>query len=247
MNRLRLASIFWLALAGAAPQSVAQTDLDPSALSLLKSSCQTISSSKAFSFRAIVAKDRLASNGQLVTYFTIDKFLVARPNKLRVDIDGEHHELQFLFDGAEATLFNPEEKLYGQKKTAARSIDDLLAALNSIGITFPTDDVLRTNPYDSLVKNLKTAYVVGRVNLAGHEAIHLVFTETAADWQIWITPGEHPLPRYLSVQYHSQGSPRVTVDFSDWNFSPNAADSQFTFQKPSDGHQIKFEQPTKEQ
>jgi hypothetical protein len=219
----------------------AKTDLDPEALRLLKTTTDLIAAAKNFSFRSVVSRDRLASNGQIVTYFTVQKVTVSRPDKIRVDIDGEHHDLQFFFDGTAATLYAPENKLYGQKNVASKDLDQMIAALDKDGLSFPTEDFLKASPYESLTKSLKTAYVIGRVNLAGKSAVHLVCTEPGADWQLWLSLDDKPLPQRLEVIYHREGSPRISVDFHDWNLEAAADPSLFTFEKPADAHQIHFE------
>jgi hypothetical protein len=88
------------------------TDIDPEALKVLKSSTDVIKNAKAFSFRSRTAKDRLASDGQILTYFQESRATLARPDKLRVDITGEHHTVEFFFNPGEATLFDPKQLFY---------------------------------------------------------------------------------------------------------------------------------------
>jgi hypothetical protein len=90
--------------------SAAQPDLDPEALTILKATAGSITGANTFSFRALVRRDRQATNNQLITYFNEDAVTVSRPNKVRIDVDGEHHDVQFFFDGKTATLFQPELK-----------------------------------------------------------------------------------------------------------------------------------------
>lgn len=41
--------------------------------------------------------------------------------------------------------------------------------------------------------------MVGRVEVNNKTFIHLVFTEASADWQLWVEPGDKPLPRALII------------------------------------------------
>jgi hypothetical protein len=225
--------------------SAAQPDLDPAALDLLKQTVGSITNAKTYSLKVVVARDRLATNDQLVTYFNDDTVTVSRPNKLRIDVDGEHNDVQFFYDGKTATLFNPEHKLY-VTHPASSTIDGMLDVLEKRGVTFPINDLIASNSYDSLVKGLQTAYVIGRVDINQKTFIHLVFTEPSTDWQLWIEPGDKPLPRAMTIIYKKEpGSPRITMDFKDWNLNAEAPASTFEFVKPSDAHEIDFLPPQK--
>jgi hypothetical protein len=220
--------------------SAAQPDLDPDALAILKTTVSSITGAKAFSFRVLVSRDRQATNNQLVTYFNRDVVTVSRPDKLRIDVDGEHHDVQFFFAGGRATLFDPETKLYASQ-SAPSTIDGVLQVLEKRGVSFPMNDLLESNPYDSLIKGLQTAYIIGRVNIDKKTFIHLVFTEASADWQLWVEPGDKPLPRGVIIVYKTQpGMPRIVMDFSDWNLNAQPEPAMFDFVKPDDAHQIQF-------
>jgi hypothetical protein len=82
--------------------SAAGTDIDPQALDVLKASIDLVAKAPSFSFRVKVARDRLASNNQILTYFNDDTVTVTRPDKIRMDVDGEHHDVDFYFDGSHA-------------------------------------------------------------------------------------------------------------------------------------------------
>jgi hypothetical protein len=217
-----------------------QPDLDPNALAILKQTSQSVTDAKGFSFHVRVSRDRQATNNQLITYFNDEVVTVLRPNKVRIDIDGEHHDVQFLFDGSKATLFDPETKLYVSRPAPA-NIDEMLKTLEKRGVSFPISDFLQSNPYDSLVGGLQTAYVVGRVNVRNKTFIHLVFTEPSADWQLWVEPGERPVPRAVVIIYKSvPGVPRVALDFTDWNLNAQPQAQTFNFVKPKDAHEVQF-------
>jgi hypothetical protein len=227
-----------ISAATAGPVAAAQPDLDPEALALLKSTSESITGSKAFSFQARIARDRLGTNNQILTYYNIDTVTVSRPDKVRIDIDGEHHDVQFFFANGKATIFDPETKFY-KSDTAPSTIDAMLKTLETRGVSFPMSDLLQSDPYPSFVSGLQTAYVVGRVNIGKKTFVHLIFTEASADWQLWVEQGDKPLPKGISIIYKSQpGSPRITMDFTDWNLNADAPADTFEFVKPEGAHEI---------
>ena len=220
-----------------------QPDLDPNALAVLKQTANSITGAKNFSFKVLISRDRIATDNQIVTYFNLDTVTVARPDKLRIDVDGEHHNVQFFFNGKEATLFDAEQKFY-TTHAGADTIEGMLQNLEKRGVSFPMSDLLNSNPYDSFIHGLKTAYVVGRVDIEGKTFVHLVFTEGTADWQLWVSPGDKPLPRAMTIIYKTlPGSPRISMDFRDWDLNAQPASDLFDFTKPSDAHPIEFLAP----
>lgn len=228
-------------LAGPSVGRAAQTaDLDPEALTILKAMTDAITGAHSFSFRVRVSHDRQATDNQLITYFRDETVTVLRPDKVRMDVDGEHHDLQFFFDGKAATLYDPATKLYASH-SAPGTIDGMLEAMDKQGVTFPIRNLLESKPYDSLVEGLQTAYIVGRVNIHNKTFIHLVFTEPSADWQLWVEPGAKPTPRGLIIIYKTEpGTPRTVLDFSDWNLDAHPESALFEFTKPDDAHEIQF-------
>lgn len=177
-----------------------------------------------------------ATNSQLVTYFRDETVTLSRPDKLRIDIDGEHHDIQFFFDGKTATLYDPEAKLY---TAAPGTIDGMLQAVEKQGISFPVNNLLQSKPYDSLADGFQTAYIIGRVNIHKKTFIHLIFTEPSADWQLWVEPSDQPVPRAIRIIYKTEpGMPRTVMDFSDWNLDAHPEPALFEFAKPDDAHEI---------
>ena len=224
----------------ALPADQPKTDVDPLALEVLKAATDSIRAANTFSFRARISKERLATNYQKITYFQDLRVVVSKPNKMRADIDGQHHDVQFLFDGSEGTLFEPEKKLYATFP-APKNLDLLVDALDKRGTHLPIANFLESDPYKSLSDGLKAGYVIGRVNISGKTFNHLAFTEDGADWQLWVEPADKPVPRRLEVIYKKQqGAPRVTVDFMDWNLAADPAGVQFTFTKPDGANKIDF-------
>ena len=68
-----------------------------------------------------------------------------------------------------------------------------------------------------------------------------MFTEPSADWQLWVAPGDKPVPRVMTIIYKTQpGSPRSTMDFSDWNLNAQPDPAMFHFVKSDDAHEIQF-------
>lgn len=210
---------------------LAAADLDPEALAVLKAAADSVANAQSFSFRARVHRDRVSTKNEIVTFLSDSTVTVSRPDKVRMDISGEGHDLQFFFDGTQVTVFEPANNLYASEP-APPTIDSTVASLRKRGITFPVSELLQTNAYASLVDALQKASVVSRQSIYGRFLVHLAFTEPSVDWQLWIEDGEAPVPSRVEIIYKKKpGAPRTVVDFSEWNLHAQPKPETFQFVK----------------
>jgi hypothetical protein len=229
------------ATAKAADKTAASaTDIDPLALRVLKAVTEPIRNAQNYSFRTRVTRERLGTNGQIITHFTESDVLVSRPDKLNVDFKGRGHHVQLFYNGGKAILYSPEPNLYATV-AAPGTIDGVLDALDKREVYLPVKNFLEKDPYAELVPDLKTAYVIGEMTIFGETVHQLAFTEDGAEWQLWVTGGPQPRVRRLQVINKSMPhAPRVTVDFLDWNFDAEAKPEMFRFKQPADAKQVPF-------
>jgi hypothetical protein len=226
--------------AGAQTGGAAKPDLDPLALKVLKAVTDPIRDSKAYSFRALVSRERLGTNGQIITSFREELITLARPDKLRVDVNGAQHNVQVLFDAGHSVIYEPERKLYATVPSA-KTIDAALDALEKRDVSLPMANLLVSDPYKSFVDGLTGAYVIGKTKVFDTPVHQLAFTEKGAEWQLWVDAADKHLPRRLEIVYTSeQHQPRITVEFRDWNLAANAEPALFSFNKPEGARQIEF-------
>ena len=222
------------------PESSAAKDIDPLSLQVLKAATDPLKGAKTFSFRALVSRETLGSNGQIVTLFHLSEVTVQRPDKLRLNFHGRGKDVQLYYNAGNAVLYTPEEKLFALVP-AAKTIDATLETLEKKNVFLPIRNFLSSDPYQSLSDDLMTGYVVGQVMLFDEPVYQLAFTEPDAEWQLWVIGGEHPRVRRLQVVDKSKpGHPRMVVDFLDWNLQAQPSADLFTFAKPSDAKQIEL-------
>jgi len=218
-----------------------QTDIDPLALKVLKAVTDPIRNASAFSFLTRTMRENLGTNGQTITYFTASEVIVVRPDKLKVTFRGRGRDVQLYYDGGKAVLYSPGPNLYATI-SAPQTLDAVLDRLEERGVYLPVKNLLESDPYQSLASDLKTGYVIGRVEVFGTTPIHqLAFTEDKAEWQLWTTG--LPNPRIQRMEVIDKGrtnEPRILIEFSDWDLSPVVQPDAFTFKVPAGAKQIEF-------
>lgn len=125
---------------------------------------------------------------------------------------------------------------------APDTIDETLKFLmDKSGIHFPSSDVLFSDPYAVMGKDVNSAFVVGPSRVDGFQCDHLAFIGPGLNWEIWIDSGKTALPRRLAVTYKEVTNfPWFLLEFSDWNLKPKLASGTFAFKKPANARQIEF-------
>ena len=246
--RLLVLVLACLSLPAAARTMNGAKDVDPLAADVLKAVTEPIRNAKSYSFRALVTRELLGTNGQIVTQFSTNRVTICRPDKMRIEFQGRGQAVELTFNRGEVVLYAPGPNVYTHFSVPATISAALDALEKKRNIHLPVRNLLTSDPGKSLINDLTTAYVVGRTNLFDEKVHHLVFTEPNAEWQMWVTGGAKPRVRRLQVIDESQPhKPRTTVDFFDWDFNPIAPPSMFSFTQPKDAKQIDFLPQDKEE
>src|SRR5207245_554893 len=146
-------------------------------------------------------REYLGSNGQIITYFTTSDITVGRPDKLRVDFKGRGQQVQLFYEGGQSgqtVLYAPGPKLYAVIPSA-KTLDGVLQDLEKHDVYLPAKNLLASDPYQTLVPDLKTGYVVGQVQMYDMPVHQLAFTEKDAEYQLWVTGAPNPRIQGLEV------------------------------------------------
>ena len=77
--------------------------------------------------------------------------------------------------------------------------------------------------------------------ISGVMCDHLALRGEKEDVQVWIARGAEPVPRRSVITYRQiEGQPQFWAQFTEWNFSPEGAETTFTVAPPEDAKRIRF-------
>lgn len=211
------------------------------ALDRLKQMSDKLIASKSFSYRSKSAIELQSATGQFVTFFTEAELALQRPNKLHMAVSGDTPDIHLYFDGAKASAIDTDSNTYAVS-TPLTHIDEMLNyVMTKAQISFPSADLMFSNPYAQMTKHLTDATVVGDSMVNGVPVEHFAYREPAVDWEIWIAKGEKAVPLRLAMTYRQvQNRPSFLVEFTDWKLNPKLKASTFDFKAPANGKQIEF-------
>ena len=166
---------------------------------------------------------------------------LSRPDKIRFARSGGFADFEILYDGKTLTFLGKNANLYTQV-AAPGTVDQLIDILqDKYNRPLPGADLLMTNSYDELMKDVYDSKDLGSGVINGVECDTLAFRKNDVDWQIWIAQGERPYPcRFVITSKLAPGDPQYTIQFRDWKFGANVAADDFAFKNASDAKPVEL-------
>ena len=212
---------------------------EAAAKSMLKAMSDYLTAQTTISFGydtnlEIVTKDHqkllLASSGM------VD---LSRPDKFRGSRRGGFANVEMVFDGKTLTLLGKDANLYTQVEIPG-TLDHLVDELrNKYKRPIPGADLLLSNVYDELMRDVTDVKDLGSGVIGGTECDHLAFRKKEVDWQIWIAQGEHPYPcRYVITSNAVDQGPQYSIQISDWKTGADVAADDFAFKAPDGAKKV---------
>jgi hypothetical protein len=227
-----------------APLAVADSGrpgVEPRVDTLLHHMSNYLKAASEFSFRTEVNYDQVLKTGQKILYGRQSEISMRRPDRLHVLVNGDLIDQRMWYDGKTFTLMDLWDNGYAEIDAPPKIDEALDFMAREYGISSPVADVLYRDPYAVLTENVLTGIYIGRPVVRGVPTHHLAFTQENIDWQLWIEDGAQPVPRKAVITYKNvTSSPQFTVWLSDWNFTPNLADSLFEFFPPEGAHRVEI-------
>jgi hypothetical protein len=222
----------------------ATAQVEPQADRILREMGDYLSSAGELRFHADVAYDTFSGRDQEIQYGGRAEIAVRRPDRLRVEYDGDERRNRVVYDGERITVYHQGRNVYASTESDA-GIDDAVDRVFELsGFSVPIADLVYADPYAVLSENVESGFVVGRHAVDRTACHHLAFSQEALDWQIWIEDGPRPVPRKLVITYKNEpGSPQYVARISGWDFQPRVADAWFEFRPPLGAQEIDFLAP----
>jgi hypothetical protein len=233
---LLLTSLGWRAeeaKPAAPPAAKPAAPATPQPEKILQQMCDFLKSAKQFSYKAEVTDDQVYTAGKKLQFaFDLEAY-VQRPDKVRINAAGDLENKQFIYNGKTITLYDKSYKHYAVMEAPA-TIDAAMEKANQeYGLRISLVDLAESNTCGLMTKGVKHALYVGEGVVRGVKCHHLAFDTDDIQWQIWIDAGGKPLIRKLLInQKKLPAAPQWTAYITDWNFSPQLADSLFAFTPP---------------
>ncbi|MFZ0928264.1 MAG: DUF2092 domain-containing protein [Syntrophobacteraceae bacterium] len=214
---------------------------EPDPMVIMRQMCDYLNSLQQFWYHSEVTDDQVYYGGKKLQYGIEMDTYVKRPDKLRVDAEGDLVDKQFFFNGKTITLYDRDEKVYATMEVPPSIEGALDKAHKDFGLKVALTDLASPQLWEHVSKGIEHSLYVGLHKVRGIPCHHLALDRGDLHIQVWIDAGDRPLPQKI-VFLHKQleGSPQWTAYLSGWDTSAQFGDSLFNFMPPSGVHKIKF-------
>ena len=206
---------------------------------MLRAMSDFLGAQKALSVGFDTVFEVVTPNDQKLGLASSGTATLSRPDKIHVARSGGFADFEILYDGKMLTLLGKNANLYIQAETPG-TVDQLIDTLqNDYNRPLPGADLLMTNSYDELMRDVYDSKDLGSGVINGVECDTLAFRKKDVDWQIWIAQGEHPYPcRFVVTSTPANDDPEYTIQFHDWKFGGDVAADDFAFKNASSAKQV---------
>jgi hypothetical protein len=215
------------------------------ALKILKAMSSYISSQKTISASFDANIEVVTHELEKIQFNNSGQILLSRPDKLRASRVGGYADVELVFDGKTATLLGRNINAYTQLQIAGTT-DQLFDRLrNDLGMQVPGADLLLTNVFAELSRDIVEAKHIGAGVIGGLECEHLAFRNEETDWQLWVQKGAQPIPTKLVITSKSiTGAPQYTLTIREWRTDAPTPADMFAFKAPAGAKSVKLEELT---
>ncbi len=225
-------------IVGLGTPSGARAD-EADAKKLLKAMSDYMAAQKAISFGFDATLEVVTKDKQKLALASSGTVTLNRPGKVRVTRRGGFADIEMLFDGKTLTLFGKNANLFTQIDVPG-TVDHLVDELrNKYNRPLPAADLLMSNAYDELMRDVVDIKDLGSGVIDGVECDFLAFRTKEVDWQIWIAHGDRPYPcRYVITSKRMTHGPQYSIQIRDWKTGDEVASDDFGFKNPTNAKTI---------
>jgi hypothetical protein len=213
------------------------------AITILKEMSQFLAKAEHFSVTIRDGYDAVQQSGQKIEFGELRKVTVSRPDRLRIEVERSDGEKSLvIFNGKELTVYTAKENVYATVSRQGTLDQVIKYALDNLKMRLPLAVMLLSTLPSELDNLIVSADYVETTTIMDVPCDHLaVRTNKGADFQVWVTRGDQPLPRRVVITYKDEpAQPQFWADLSNWNLAPETSDVLFAFTAPSGANRIEF-------
>jgi hypothetical protein len=217
----------------------ATTEPDP--MSIVRGMCDYLRSLQQFSYHAEVADDQVYYGGKKLEYGLEMDTYVKRPDKVRVNAEGDLVKKEFFLNGKSLVLYDLDENAYATMQVPPDIEGALDKAQKDFSLRVALTDLASPKLWDHVSKGVEHALYVGFHKVRGVPCHHIALDRGDIHVQVWVDAGDKPLPlKVVFLKKDPGGSPQWSAYLSNWNTSARLEDNLFTFVAPPGVQKIKF-------
>ena len=220
--------------AGTSTSTANSADSKAKAEQLLTKMTEKLKSTPAFSFKTAEITDRPKRGGGAEKLNIARDVTVKTPDRLYFKATGDR-DLEAFYDGKSMILMSHKDKVWGQLNAPPTLTETVDRIEVHYGMPLPVADLLGLDATGKLRNAANVGSIEKKETVGGVECDVLKFQNPDVDWEVWIPVTGEPLPKKFHAKYKTaKGQPESTIEFSDWNLSPQITDTTFLANIPDE-------------
>lgn len=218
---------------GTETSSPTTADAKGNANEMLAKMTEKIKSTPAFSLTTAENSDRPKRGGGVDKLNITRSITIKSPDRMYFKATGDR-DLEAFYDGKSMILMSHKEKVWGQFTAPPNLTETMDKIKEHYGMPLPVADLLGLDAKGKL-RNPANTGTIEKETVGGVEYNVLQFQNPDVDWEVWVPVSGDPLPKKFHAKYKTaKGQPESTVEFSDWNLSPQITDNTFLANIPNE-------------
>ena len=216
-------------------------EVDPRAVEALKKMSTYLMTLNTAGVTSTGSLDVVTEEGQRIQLDGVAKYKIRKPNGFMIEFKSNQKERNFYYDGKNFTVYAPIQGFYATVPAPATNKETLAMIYDRFGLELPLEDLFRwSDPEGQRADKLKSGFPIGTATVDGTLTNHFAFREGDADWEVWIEPGEKPLPRKLVIVDRTDEAKPTFATRLEWQENPSFSDSDFTFKPGANDKRIQM-------
>jgi hypothetical protein len=220
-----------------ADDSIAEQSLSPDASAALDRMAEALRALKRFEVRSDATTEIVYENGHKLQFLARATYLVARPDRMTVDLKTDDGHRRIFYDGKSMTLVGMKARKYVRFPVSGSVAEVLERAADDFGIDFPLRDLFLWGSPGNVIEKPVSGFRVGDGMVGDTPVVHYAFRQKGTDFQIWLERGDRPLPRKLVITNTELPEQPQYVAYFTWNTAPRVSANSFTW-KPTANFQL---------
>jgi hypothetical protein len=216
--------------------------IEDKAVSKLKAMSTFVTGLKSFRFQTDETLDGATEfHGQnvKVQYSTRRTVSVKRPDKLFITLQGDISQRMLWLQAGRLTIYDSKAGEWTAMSAMATPEATMLAVRNQAGMVLPLGALIFGELSERIQKRADYALYLGKHDVRGQPAHHLLFAAVGYTWQLWIADGDRPLPiKFVVTDTSTPAQPQYSVWISDWDSNLRLKASLFVPDVPKGAKQV---------
>lgn len=221
------------------PPAIGQEPVrDEQVINRLAAMGKYLRSLEVIAVQADTTTEDVMDNGQKLQFVGSAEYRVQIPDHLWLEVKNDRHHRIYTYDGKTLTQFSPELGYYATMEVLEPIGRMILQVKEKYDLELPLADLFLWGTDKADTTGIEEAIFIGLEPIGDHDSEHFAFREDGIDWQIWIPPGDQPLPdRLVITTMDDPAQPSYTANLK-WNLSPKLNDADFSFVPPNGAMKI---------